>query len=151
VQAAVPAARDWFAARGQDTPELAADRDYLERSLGGKSSFTELDPGQRWDVRQAIFRTGRALKEAGAPAELRKPFTAAIEFVPLWVVVGVALALGVGTTIGYQRIVVTVAEKIGKTHLTYAQGAAAEVVAAATILLADLAHAPVSTTQVVSS
>ena len=53
---------------------------------------------------------------------------------PLWVVVGVALALGVGTTIGYKRIVVTVAEKIGKTHLTYAQGAAAEVVAAATIL-----------------
>jgi phosphate/sulfate permease len=64
---------------------------------------------------------------------------------------GVAIALGVGTTIGYKRIVVTVAEKIGKSHLTYAQGAAAEVVAAATIGLADVFHMPVSTTQVLSS
>jgi PiT family inorganic phosphate transporter len=53
--------------------------------------------------------------------------------------------------IGYQRIVVTVAEKIGKTHLTYAQGAAAEMVAAATILVADAFHLPVSTTHVLSS
>ena len=58
---------------------------------------------------------------------------------PTWVVVGVALAPGLGTTVGYKRIVVTVAEKIGKAHLTYAQGAAAEVVAAATIGLADVA------------
>jgi PiT family inorganic phosphate transporter len=67
------------------------------------------------------------------------------------VVLGVALALGIGTTIGYKRIVVTIAEKIGKTHLTYAQGAAAETVAAVTIGLADIFHAPVSTTQVLSS
>ena len=53
--------------------------------------------------------------------------------------------------IGYQRIVVTIAEKIGKTHLTYAQGASAEVVAAATIMLADSFHLPVSTTHVLSS
>ena len=70
---------------------------------------------------------------------------------PTWVVVGVALALGVGTTIGYKRIVVTVAEKIGKAHMSYAQGAAAELVAAATIGLADVAHMPVSTTHVLSS
>ena len=75
----------------------------------------------------------------------------ATEFVPLWVVVGVALALGIGTTVGYKRIVVTVAEKIGTTHLTYGQGAAAEVVAAATILGADVFHMPVSTTHVLSS
>jgi len=67
------------------------------------------------------------------------------------VVIGVATTLGVGTAIGYKRIVVTVAEKIGKTHLTYAQGAAAEIVAAATIGLADFAHMPVSTTHVLSS
>jgi PiT family inorganic phosphate transporter len=67
------------------------------------------------------------------------------------VIFGVAVALGVGTTIGYKRIVVTVAEKIGKSHLTYAQGAAAEVVAAATIGLADVFHMPVSTTHVLSS
>jgi PiT family inorganic phosphate transporter len=65
--------------------------------------------------------------------------------------VGTALALGIGTTVGYKRIVVTVAEKIGKTHLTYGQGAAAEAVAAATILAADGLHLPVSTTQVLSS
>ena len=53
--------------------------------------------------------------------------------------------------IGYQRIVVTIAEKIGKTHLTYAQGAAAEVVAATTIMIADSYHLPVSTTHVLSS
>ncbi len=62
-----------------------------------------------------------------------------------------ALALGIGTGIGYKRIVVTVAEKIGKAHLSYAQGAAAEIVAAATIGLADVAHLPVSTTHVLSS
>ena len=77
--------------------------------------------------------------------------TGAVEFVPLWAKVCTALALGIGTMIGYKRIVVTVAEKIGKTHLTYAQGAAAEIVAAVTILAADAAHAPVSTTQVLSS
>jgi phosphate/sulfate permease len=71
--------------------------------------------------------------------------------VPLWVVIGTALALGIGTTVGYKRIVITVAEKIGKSHLTYAQGAAAELVAALTILLATYTKAPVSTTQVLSS
>jgi PiT family inorganic phosphate transporter len=65
--------------------------------------------------------------------------------------VAVALALGLGTMIGWKRIVVTVGEKIGKTHLTYAQGAAAELVAAGTILAADHFNLPVSTTHVLSS
>jgi PiT family inorganic phosphate transporter len=65
--------------------------------------------------------------------------------------IAVALALGCGTMIGWKRIVVTVGEKIGKTHLTYAQGAAAELVAAATILAADKYGLPVSTTHVLSS
>src|SRR5262249_23619831 len=80
-----------------------------------------------------------------------KAFDQAVEYVPTWVVVGVALALGVGTMVGYKRIVVTVAEKIGKAHMSYAQGAAAELVAAATIGLADVAHMPGSTTHVLSS
>ena len=62
-----------------------------------------------------------------------------------------AIALGLGTMIGWRRIVVTVGEKIGKTHLTYAQGAAAEVVAAGTIGAADIFGLPVSTTHVLSS
>jgi len=72
-------------------------------------------------------------------------------FIPTWVKVAVALALGLGTMVGWKRIVVTVGEKIGKTHLTYAQGAAAEIVAACTILAADNFGLPVSTTHVLSS
>ena len=65
--------------------------------------------------------------------------------------VAVALALGLGTMIGWKRIVVTVGEKIGKTHLTYGQGASAELVATATIFAADTYGLPVSTTHVLSS
>jgi PiT family inorganic phosphate transporter len=73
------------------------------------------------------------------------------KFIPTWVKVAVALALGLGTMIGWKRIVVTVGEKIGKTHLTYAQGAAAEITAMLTIGLADGYGLPVSTTHVLSS
>ena len=72
-------------------------------------------------------------------------------FIPTWVKVAVALALGLGTMVGWKRIVVTVGEKIGKTHLTYAQGAAAEITAMATIGMADAFGLPVSTTHVLSS
>jgi len=75
----------------------------------------------------------------------------ATRFIPLWVKVAVAIALGLGTMVGWKRIVITVGEKIGKTHMTYAQGAAAEVVAAGTIGLADVYGLPVSTTHVLSS
>ena len=73
------------------------------------------------------------------------------KYIPTWVKVLVALALGLGTMIGWKRIVVTVGEKIGKSHLTYAQGASAEFMAAATIGLADGLGLPVSTTHVLSS
>ena len=76
---------------------------------------------------------------------------AATKFIPLWVKVAVAIALGLGTMVGWKRIVVTVGEKIGKTHLTYAQGASAELVAMATIGAADVYGLPVSTTHVLSS
>ena len=105
-----------------------------------------------------MYRFRRDISRAGlSPAlheEIRsrsEPFTQAIEYVPYWVMFGVALALGIGTMIGYKRIVVTVAEKIGKAHLTYAQGAAAELVAAVTIGMADVVQMPVSTTHVLSS
>jgi phosphate/sulfate permease len=139
---------------GADMEAIEADANYLEQKLAGVQSFAELPAESRWEVRQALFRLARFMaadSEFQRYGEERKAFTSAIEFVPLWVVFGVALALGIGTMVGYKRIVITVAEKIGKTHLTYAQGAAAEVVAAVTILAADVAHAPVSTTQVLSS
>jgi len=76
---------------------------------------------------------------------------AATKFIPTWVKIAVAIALGLGTMVGWKRIVVTVGEKIGKTHLTYAQGACAEITAAATIAAADGYGLPVSTTHVLSS
>jgi len=75
----------------------------------------------------------------------------ATKFIPTWVKVAVALALGLGTMIGWKRIVITVGEKIGKDHLTYGQGAAAEITAMATIGAADYFGLPVSTTHVLSS
>jgi PiT family inorganic phosphate transporter len=76
---------------------------------------------------------------------------AATKFIPFWVKLAVAIALGLGTMIGWKRIVVTVGEKIGKTHLSYGQGAAAELVAMGTIFAADSYGLPVSTTHVLSS
>ncbi|HWE76381.1 MAG TPA: inorganic phosphate transporter [Stellaceae bacterium] len=75
----------------------------------------------------------------------------ATKFIPTWVKIAVAIALGMGTMIGWRRIVVTVGEKIGKTHLTYGQGAAAEIIAMVTIGAADQWGWPVSTTHVLSS
>jgi PiT family inorganic phosphate transporter len=96
-------------------------------------------------------------KGAVAPAEakplgdLMKKLQAGTRFIPSWVKIAVALALGLGTMVGWKRIVVTVGERIGKTHLTYAQGAAAELVAAGTISLAEMYGLPVSTTHILSS
>ena len=84
-------------------------------------------------------------------AAFKKELDGATKFIPLWVKICVAIALGLGTMIGWKRIVVTVGEKIGKSHLTYGQGAAAELVAAATIGAADGFGLPVSTTHVLSS
>src|SRR3979409_2357839 len=75
----------------------------------------------------------------------------ATKFIPTWVKIAVAIALGLGTMIGWKRIVITVGERIGKTHMTYAQGASAEIVAMATIGAAELYGLPVSTTHVLSS
>ncbi|MGB8853997.1 MAG: inorganic phosphate transporter [Pirellulales bacterium] len=133
-------------------------------SLDGRTSFAELHADDRWklrtqlvelgaSVRTLLRQFGKALAEdrrrvlAGLAGQLAKP----VEYVPEWVVMGVALCLGIGTMFGWERIVVTVGEKIGKTHLTYAQGGAAELVAASTIAMADSLGMPVSTTHVLSS
>lgn len=89
--------------------------------------------------------TARALKA------FRSQLDEATKYIPFWVKVAVAIALGLGTMVGWRRIVVTVGERIGKKHLTYAQGASAELVAMATIGAADLYGLPVSTTHVLSS
>jgi PiT family inorganic phosphate transporter len=89
--------------------------------------------------------------DAAVIENYKKHIDNATKFIPTWVKVAVAIALGLGTMIGWKRIVVTVGEKIGKEHLTYAQGAAAEITAMATIGAADGFGLPVSTTHVLSS
>jgi PiT family inorganic phosphate transporter len=89
--------------------------------------------------------------EVGTLNAYKKSLDEATRFIPTWVKVAVAIALGLGTMVGWKRIVITVGEKIGKTHLTYAQGASAELVAAGTIGAADMFGLPVSTTHVLSS
>lgn len=82
---------------------------------------------------------------------LKSELDSSTRFIPFWVKVAVAIALGLGTMVGWRRIVITIGEKIGKTHLTYAQGASAELVAMGTIGAADAFGLPVSTTHVLSS
>ena len=95
--------------------------------------------------------SGLTADENASLSAYKKSLDGATKFIPTWVKIAVALALGLGTMIGWKRIVVTVGEKIGKTHMTYAQGASAELVAAATIAGADYLGLPVSTTHVLSS
>jgi phosphate/sulfate permease len=133
-------------------------------SLDGRTSFNDLQADDRWKLRTQLVELGASvrtlLRQFGdslaedrrkvlksLAGQLAKP----VEYVPEWVVMGVAVCLGLGTMFGWERIVKTVGEKIGKTHLTYAQGGAAELVAATTIGLADSLGMPVSTTHVLSS
>jgi PiT family inorganic phosphate transporter len=96
-------------------------------------------------------RTVMTAAELDAVDAYDKKLQDGTRYIPGWVKVAVALALGLGTMVGWRRIVVTVGERIGKTHLTYGMGAAAELVAASTILLAVKFGMPVSTTHILSS
>jgi len=96
-------------------------------------------------------KTTLAAPEKATLKAFKGKLDAGTRFIPNWVKIAVAIALGLGTMVGWKRIVVTVGEKIGKTHLTYAQGAAAELVAAITIMGAEQIGVPVSTTHILSS
>ena len=134
---------------------------------------TWCSPTRRWkklptnlvsNARNDIYLIGEALKlidkkkllpmeaaDLEAVSKYHKAVDNATKFIPLWVKVAIALALGLGTMVGWKRIVITVGEKIGKSHLTYGQGGAAELVAMGTIASADYLGLPVSTTHVLSS
>jgi PiT family inorganic phosphate transporter len=145
-----------FAAIGSKCREIS-------ELLTNKKSLTELNPDERRILRSDLYLTSEALgklikqkklenaTEQATVATLKKHMDKLTKFIPTWVKFAVALALGLGTMIGWKRIVVTVGEKIGKEHLTYAQGASAEFVAMATIMAADNLGLPVSTTHVLSS
>ncbi len=124
----------------------------------------DVPPERTTAVRNDLYLAGEtlrladkqgALKLGAADAAVLKSYRRHVDdatrFIPGWVKVAVAIALGLGTMVGWRRIVVTVGEKIGKDHLTYAQGAAAELTAMATIGAADMLGLPVSTTHVLSS
>jgi PiT family inorganic phosphate transporter len=136
----------------------------VRTTLGDRTTFADLHPDERWKLREQLVELGASvrtlLRQFGdrltedrrtVLKSLAGQLTKPVEYVPEWVVMGVALCLGLGTMFGWERIVVTVGEKIGKTHLTYAQGGAAELVAASTIAMADSLGMPVSTTHVLSS
>lgn len=139
---------------------ISPEFDAVEGLLAGRNSVAQLPPESRWAVRvellkiQSWLSTVRKFPEYKANPTLlkaKKGIADSVEYVPFWVILCVALSLGLGTTVGWQRIVVTVGEKIGKSHLTYSQGAAAELVAMGTIGIASFSGLPVSTTHVLSS
>jgi len=144
-------------------PALSIKNREIIEIVAGRGSFRELSLANRKALRSdlylidATFAKLDGLDYFSNPGErevissYRASLGTAIHFIPSWVKFAVAVALGVGTMIGWKRIVVTVGEKIGKGHLTYAQGAAAELVAMTTIGASDYLGLPVSTTHVLSS
>ncbi len=150
-----------------NTPEvnaaLATLTGDIARQVQANGTLKAIPAAATQNVRNDMFLASDAVRVMGAKPQgysdedmgrlkaLRTALDRGTRYIPTWVKVSVALALGLGTMVGWKRIVVTVGEKIGKTHLTYAQGASAEIVAAATIGLADIYGLPVSTTHVLSS
>ena len=138
---------------------IALTQQRILQKLSGKTALTQLSVAERTELRRDLDRMAESLTELehlnplDAPliSACRQALTPATRFIPIWVKLAVAVALGLGTMVGWRRIVVTVGEKIGKDPLTYGQGAAAELVAMGTILAADSAGLPVSTTQVLSA
>ncbi|MCX6268406.1 MAG: inorganic phosphate transporter [Bacteroidetes bacterium] len=147
---------------------ISQDLNLIKTELTGVTSFTKLEKSVNFKIRKAILSVSKksesivknlaeSSKSRIKPAVLAvltsnlKKFRANTEYSPRWVILLVSLSLGLGTMIGWKRIVVTIGEKIGKTHLTYAQGASAEIVAASTIGVSTMFGLPVSTTHVLSS
>ena len=141
--------------------ELVED---LNHEVSLYKEYKSVPASQQTNVRNDMYVASEAIRlmqkaknpaftadETAALSNYKSKVDKATKFIPTWVKVAVALALGLGTMVGWKRIVVTVGEKIGKEHLTYAQGACAELVAMGTIMAADNFGLPVSTTHVLSS
>ena len=145
-------------------PALAALTGSIGSEVKGYGSLNKVPAEAMANVRNDMYLTSETIRlidkhqlvtfNAGTHDQLqlfKRQLDDATRYIPLWVKVAVAIALGLGTMVGWRRIVITVGEKIGKTHLTYAQGASAELVAMCTIGAADMYGLPVSTTHVLSS
>ena len=144
-------------------PSLSTLNHNVMQTLNGVKDLNSISGDQRRTLRMDIYLVSESLARLIKTKQLPAGFDSTAlsgyqsllkgttNYIPVWVKVAVAFALGLGTMIGWKRIVVTVGEKIGKAHLTYAQGAAAELVAFGTIEAADVLGLPVSTTHVLSS
>ena len=152
---------------GLNKPETFAALSVLAQDLGAQvksaGAVSKVPAAQTQNVRNEMYLTAQAITQIGKKkidlssadsktlAGYAKLLNSGTRFIPFWVKITVALALGLGTMIGWKRIVVTVGEKIGKDHLSYGQGASAEIVAAVTIGGAEYLGLPVSTTHILSS
>ncbi|WP_039913408.1 inorganic phosphate transporter [Cellvibrio mixtus] len=134
----------------------------LINGMDGMTHYRDLDVNERRNIRRLLLCIDDAAKKVSKLDgfsgkdksdldSLRKDLTATTEYAPFWVIVAVALALGLGTMMGWKRIVYTVGEKIGKSSMTYSQGMAAQITAATAIGVASVTGMPVSTTHVLSS
>ncbi len=145
-------------------PALAQVAAEVGNTVADHANLGQVPPAAVHNMRNDMYLASETIrlmlktKQPAFDAETREDLAAfkrsldqATKFIPLWVKVAVAIALGLGTMVGWKRIVITVGSKIGKTHLTYAQGGAAEFVAMGTIFAADIYGLPVSTTHVLSS
>jgi PiT family inorganic phosphate transporter len=145
-------------------PSLSALIQDISRQVSEYGSLAKVPAAAVGNTRNDMYLASEAIRflmkdkendlskdEVAKLSAYKKSLDNATRFIPLWVKVAVAIALGLGTMVGWKRIVITVGEKIGKTHMTYAQGASAELVAAGTIAAADVYGLPVSTTHVLSS
>jgi PiT family inorganic phosphate transporter len=145
-------------------PSLAVLVTDIAKQVSGYGSIAKMPSDSMQNTRNDMYLASEAIRslakdkendlnaqEVGTLNAYKKSLDGATKFIPGWVKIVVAIALGLGTMVGWKRIVVTVGSKIGKTHLNYAQGACAEITAAATIAAADGYGLPVSTTHVLSS
>jgi PiT family inorganic phosphate transporter len=137
---------------------------HLQETFSTITTINEIPKDEKFGVRKDVMVIDRNIKSLMDKEEVRlseadkatlktelKTIRKITDYSPTWVLLMISLSLGIGTMIGWKRIVKTVGEKIGKEHLTYAQGASAELVAASTIGLSTYFGLPVSTTHVLSS
>lgn len=151
----------------QEISKSSMKLDSLEIYLMNKTSFKEVKASKHFEIRKDILLISKSttkvieankasikniskeeLAKLKGNISALKSFT---EYAPMWVILAIALSIGLGTMVGWKRIVVTIGEKIGKSHLTYAQGATAELIGASTIAASTFLGLPVSTTHVLSS
>ncbi len=136
----------------------------FEMNIQSIQTFDQMTNAQKFEVRSDLVKIGQGVQtlvksknlnlSISQKEELLKHTTkikSITEYAPNWVILMVSLSLGFGTLVGWKRIVTTIGEKIGKQHLSYAQGASAELVAASTIGFSTWLGLPVSTTHVLSS